>query len=178
MCLANLAHAQTPFMRHIETQRQGEGRIIVVQDDTISTIVNTRKAPTPNTTEKNTAPSKSKEVKLKVVEKKIVESPSANTAPSNYTNVRQRYKATGYRVQVFTGGNSRNDKIKAQQTAENIRKEFPELSVYPQFTSPRWICRVGDFRNAEDAQKYVRLIRNARLSNEARVVKCTVLLAN
>ena len=26
MCLANLAHAQTPFMRHIETQKQGEGR--------------------------------------------------------------------------------------------------------------------------------------------------------
>ena len=44
--------------------------------------------------------------------------------------------------------------------------------------SPRWICRVGDFKTHEEAEQYAAKIRAAHLSNEVRIVRCEVLLAH
>lgn len=90
---------------------------------------------------------------------------------------RVRYKAEGFRIQVYTGGNSRADKGKAQQLQQRCRQEFPELSAYVHFVSPHWVCRVGDFKDREEAQRYANQIRRKRLSYEARIVKSSVLLA-
>lgn len=67
--------------------------------------------------------------------------------------MRKSYKVTGYRVQVYAGGNSRNDRLKAEQTGNTLKMRFPEQPVYVHFYSPRWICRMGNFRNLSDAQK-------------------------
>ena len=67
--------------------------------------------------------------------------------------MRKSYKVTGYRVQVYAGGNSRNDRLKAEQTGNTLKMKFPEQPVYAHFYSPRWICRMGNFRNLSDAQK-------------------------
>ena len=67
--------------------------------------------------------------------------------------MRKSYKVTGYRVQVYAGGNSRNDRLKAEQTGNTLKMKFPEQPVYVHFYSPRWICRMGNFRNLSDAQK-------------------------
>ena len=40
--------------------------------------------------------------------------------------MRRSYKVTGYRVQIFAGGNSRNDRLKAEQTGNNIKMKFPD----------------------------------------------------
>lgn len=90
---------------------------------------------------------------------------------------RPRYKAQGYRIQVFTGGNDRAAKSAAQEMKSKVQRYFPELSVYIHFQSPRWVCRVGDFVSREEAQQYVRLIRKHRLSPEAAIVKSTILRA-
>ena len=60
---------------------------------------------------------------------------------------RARYKAQGYRIQVYT------------------------------FLSPRWVCRVGDFSSREEAVDYVRQLRRKRISAEVRVVSSTILRA-
>ena len=60
--------------------------------------------------------------------------------------MRRSYKVNGYRVQVFAGGNSRADKIKAQNAGNSVKQAFPSQPVYVHFYSPRWICRVGNFR--------------------------------
>ena len=73
--------------------------------------------------------------------------------------MRRSYKVNGYRVQVFAGGNSRRDKIKAQQAGNAVKMAFPEQPVYVHFYSPRWICRVGNFRSYEEASKVMRQIR-------------------
>lgn len=65
--------------------------------------------------------------------------------------MRRSYKVNGYRVQVFAGGNSRNDKIKAQQAGNAVKRAMPGQPVYVHFYSPRWICRVGNFRSYEEA---------------------------
>lgn len=65
--------------------------------------------------------------------------------------MRRSYKVNGYRVQVFAGGNSRNDKIKAQEAGNKVKAAFPEQPVYVHFYSPRWICRIGNFRTYQEA---------------------------
>ena len=65
--------------------------------------------------------------------------------------MRRSYKVNGYRVQVFAGGNSRNDKIKAQNAGNAVKQAFPSQPVYVHFYSPRWICRIGNFRTYEEA---------------------------
>ena len=61
------------------------------------------------------------------------------------------YKVNGYRVQVFAGGNSRNDRVKAQKAGSDVKMAYPDIPVYVHFYSPRWICRMGNFRTYEEA---------------------------
>ncbi len=69
------------------------------------------------------------------------------------------YKVNGYRVQAFAGGNQRKDRLKAEQTAAKIKANFPDEPVYTHFYSPRWICRVGNYRTLEEANEMLIAIR-------------------
>ncbi len=80
------------------------------------------------------------------------------------------YKVTGYRVQVFAGGNSRKDKQKAEQTGSQLRALFPLESVYVHFYSPRWICRVGNYRTYEEAHQMLQEVKKLGYSS-ATIVK-------
>ena len=73
--------------------------------------------------------------------------------------MRKSYKVTGYRVQVYAGGNSRNDRLKAEQTGNNIKMKFPDQPVYVHFYSPRWICRMGNFKSLAEAQKVLAKVK-------------------
>lgn len=68
-------------------------------------------------------------------------------------------KVTGYRVQAFAGGNTRADKMKAQQAGNDIKMQFPDQPIYVHFYSPRWICRVGNYRSLGEAQKMLRAVK-------------------
>lgn len=72
---------------------------------------------------------------------------------------RRSYKVNGYRVQVFAGGNSRADKLKAQKAGNDVKMAYPEQPVYVHFYSPRWICRVGNFRSYEEASTVLRHVQ-------------------
>ena len=187
------ASAQSKFTDYVKSQRTGDGRVVIIQTPEIDDVVNNilpqkKKSLTPTAT------------KTKLIEtpnhesgKKINESPrqgktnrmqnTENAGEHAYENdhifngTRQRYKTTGYRIQIFTGSNSHNDKMKAYSIGEACQRKFPMLSVYPRFINPRWVCRVGDFRTHEDAQQYARKIRAARVTTEVRIVRCEVLLA-
>ena len=102
--------------------------------------------------------------------------PESTEAGTRHYVSRQRRKAMGYRICIFTGGNSRADKEKAIQMGQKCRNLFGELAAYPSFVSPRWVTHVGDFRTREDAQKYVTRIRKAHISYEVRIVKSEVNL--
>ncbi len=68
-------------------------------------------------------------------------------------------KVTGYRVQAYAGGNTRKDRQQAEQIGNTIKVAMPDQPVYVHFYSPRWICRVGNFRSYSEAQKVLRQIR-------------------
>lgn len=69
------------------------------------------------------------------------------------------YKVNGYRVQVFAGGNSRVDRQKAENIGNKLKMEFPTEPIYVHFYSPRWICRMGNYRSYEEANKMLKQIQ-------------------
>ncbi len=73
--------------------------------------------------------------------------------------MRNSYKTTGYRIQAFSGGNSRADKEKANQIGNAIKMKYPDQPVYVHFYSPRWICRVGNFRSYNEAAQMLKGIK-------------------
>lgn len=73
--------------------------------------------------------------------------------------MRRSYKVNGYRVQVFAGGNSRADKQKAQQAGYAVKRAMPDQPVYVHFYSPRWICRVGNYRSYQEANRVLMQVK-------------------
>ena len=69
------------------------------------------------------------------------------------------YKVNGFRVQVFAGGNSRNDRLKAERIGNEIKTLFPAEPIYVHFYSPRWICRMGNYRTYEEASEVLRSVK-------------------
>ncbi len=69
------------------------------------------------------------------------------------------YKVNGYRVQAFAGSNTRADKQKAQRIGNAIKDIYPDEPVYVHFYSPRWICRIGNYRTYEEAHKMLLELR-------------------
>ena len=70
------------------------------------------------------------------------------------------YKVTGYRVQAFAGGNTRHDRQQAESIGSNIKMKFPDQPVYVHFYSPRWICRVGNYRSLGEANRMLKAIHD------------------
>ncbi|EFC74588.1 sporulation and cell division repeat protein [Segatella buccae D17] len=91
--------------------------------------------------------------------------------------MRGSYKVTGYRVQAYAGGNSRNDRQKAEQIGNAIKMKYPTQPVYVHFYSPRWICRVGNFRSYEEAARMLEQVR-AMGYKSAIVVKGKITVQN
>lgn len=80
-------------------------------------------------------------------------------------------KARGYRVQVYAGNGSRVARDEANEIAEKIKSEFPDIPVYTYFSSPRWLCRVGDYRSVEEADAVMRLLKNTGKFKEVSIVR-------
>ena len=68
-------------------------------------------------------------------------------------------KVSGYRIQAFAGGNTRADRVKAEQAGNKLKNTFPEQPVYVHFYSPRWICRMGNFTSYNEAARLLKQVR-------------------
>lgn len=90
--------------------------------------------------------------------------------------VRNAYKVNGYRVQIFAGGNTRKDRQKAEQIGNEIKSLFPTEPVYVHFYSPRWICRMGNYRTYEEAHAILTAVKEAGY-NQASIVKGKISVA-
>ena len=80
-------------------------------------------------------------------------------------------KARGYRVQVYAGNNSRIARQEANEVAELLKTEFPELPVYAFFQPPRWLYRVGDYRSIEEADASMRRLKATGKFKEVSIVR-------
>ena len=168
------------YLEHLQQKKQGLGVVSVHQSKDIDNLVNgaittTRPTPKPTTTttqpttttadEKNTKEESKEEPKERVALKpdmpKIDAEGSAEPEVDMSKKVmRNSYKVTGFRVQAFAGGNTREDKRKAEAARDKIKRAYPSEPVYVHFYSPRWICRVGNYRTQEEANRMLRNLRN------------------
>ena len=80
-------------------------------------------------------------------------------------------KAVGYRVMLYAGNNSRVSRSEAESVARQVKEMFPEAVVYVRFSSPRWLCQLGDFRNIEEADAWMRKINATGKFKEMSIVK-------
>lgn len=182
VCALN-ASAQT-YLDHLQTHEAGKGIVTVHESQEIDKLV--------NGTCPNVAPAKKSSSAAKTEKKDIVtektdsqkKAQSQSNEPLDITSVdsskkimRNGYKITGYRVQVFAGGNSRKDKQKAESISNNIKALFPGQPVYCHFYSPRWICRMGNFRTYQEAEEYLGKVRSLGY-NQASIVKGQITVTN
>lgn len=80
-------------------------------------------------------------------------------------------KARGYRIQVYAGNGSRVARNEAREIEQRIKMEFPEIPVYTFFQSPRWLCRVGDYRSVEEADAAMRQLKATGKFKEVSIVR-------
>lgn len=182
------AGAQT-FTQRIQKTVAGEGKVTIHQDKAIDNLVNgtaatttvaqpkqgasqtEKKQPaTRKTNNRETTPSTpAAQPAASASSTTDTTTPGIDTTDVAKTAVRT-YKVMGYRVQAFAGGNSRKDRQKAEQTGNQLRALFPNEQVYTHFYSPRWICRIGNFRTYEEAHQMLQEVKSLGYSS-ATIVK-------
>ena len=167
-----LAQSAPRFSEHLQEKRSGQGIVVLIQDEEIARLLDNVPEPP-----KQAAPSAKQESSGASPAARRVSKSSEHSSGTKYTGMRRRYKAQGFRIQVFSGTGNSTAKRQAKEMEKRVRSLFPELSVYCHFKSPRWICRVGDFPTREAAERYLQLILQKRVSPEASIVSDTVLLA-
>ena len=167
--------SQSSFTQRLQQSKSGEGKITVTQDKAIDELVNgpaVVTAPAKPKKENNTAtnqekekdkdkkpePKETKEPKVVVVEHH--DSTTIDAPEEIQKKIMKGVKVAGYRVQVFAGGNTRNDRLKAERIGSEIKGLFPGVPVYVHFYSPRWICRMGNYRTYEEAHAVLERVKN------------------
>jgi len=177
------ASAQSTFTQRLQEEKQGEGKVTITQDKAIDELVNgpqtavsnqttqsaqsTQSTQSPQqqkTTEQQQKPDSGNTQRPAVAEKEI-QSDSTTIDDGRKKVMRGGYKINGYRVQVYAGGNSREARIKAERIGKEINALFPGVPVYVHFYSPRWICRMGNYRTYEEAHQQLRAVKNLGYSS-------------
>ena len=165
-------NAQVNYTDKLRQNVPGSGKVIIEQSADIERVVNNISSV------KSVLPVPEKEVAVEETKTETTHQPvRVQTGNHNYV-ARSRHKAAGYRICIFMGGNSRQDKVRAMQIGDKCRSQFGELAVYTRFIAPRWVTHVGDFRTRNEAQKYVELIRKANFTYIVRIVRSEVNLPN
>lgn len=186
------ANAQT-FLDQLQKSASGQGKVTIHQTATISELVN-GKAQKPKVTSQpstqNHGAVADKEPSKPIQEKPKTEKPKTETATSGSStstsipleDTRKKvpsksYKVTGYRVQVYAGGNTRADRQKAEKIGNALKSYYPSEPIYVHFYSPRWICRMGNYRSYEEAHKMLQEVKGLGYK-QATIVrgKITVML--
>jgi hypothetical protein len=85
----------------------------------------------------------------------------------------QKGKIPGYRVQIFMQSGT-----EARERANAVKYEFnykyPDYDAYPDYLSPYFVIRVGDFRTKTEAQIFKKKIES-NFSNSY-IVECSINL--
>jgi len=110
-------------------------------------------------------------------EKNSEETEETPAASDNHKKMmRGGRKITGYRVQAFAGGNKRSDREAAERAGKKIKNMYPDEAIFVHFYSPRWICRVGNYRTMEEARQMLRKVKKLGFS-QACIIKAKITVA-
>lgn len=151
------------FLDTLRKTEAGKGQVTVSQSVDIDVLVNGKK---PVETSNAAATASTKNEANKPEAPKTVATPSIGdnadidvTVDTRKKVMRNSYKVNGFRIQAFSGGNSRVDRQKAEQIGANLKRVFPNQPIYVHFYSPSWKCRMGNFRDQAEAQKVLKQVK-------------------
>lgn len=163
--------AQQNFTHYLTRSKAGEGVVILHQDAEIEALVN-------GTSSHSPAAPASRQHEATPAHSHVTDSlsPATNPAQVGTPAFGRRMRATGYRIQVYAGGNNRQSKSEAYRMADLVRSTFSEANVYTSFISPRWTCRVGDFKTREEAAEMLQRMRETQKFREAAIVKSQIIV--
>ena len=150
------------FTEVLRTKNNRGGVVVVQHSAVIDSLVNGLKVATP-IKKKEATPV----VRTQVTDTTTLDS-LQKLEPKGYVDKQ------GYRIQIYSGANSRESKSAAMNMRAKSLKLFPEMKAYCNFVSPRWIVRIGDFTNREQAMEQLKKVRESELSKEVRLVRCKV----
>ncbi len=161
------ADAQT-FTQRIQSGTTGQATVTLHQSAEIDRLVNSATLTT--TSHSATAGTTTQRPAANNQQPTANSEQETGTVDMSKKVLRNGVKVNGYRVQAFAGGNSRKDRQKAEQIGNNIKAHYGNVPVYVHFYSPRWICRVGNYRTYEEAHQMLQNLRNLGY-NQASIVK-------
>ncbi len=122
------------------------------------------------TPQPSTDPSSTPRTKLvkKLVKKPHTPTPEELAGESQMVTKRLMHsfrKVRGFRVQVYSGGNTRVAHQEADKAGQKTKMLFPDLPVYVHFYTPRWMCLVGNFTNYRLARRVALKMRQEGYPN-------------
>ena len=172
--------AQT-YTQRLQKKTAGQGTVTIHHSKAIDDLVNgpnVNTAPAaPKKVEQTQAPAATTTHKTETVKDntKTVhpqqENVSLQTTDTTSTAKKVNKKMVMvYRVHAYAGGNSRKDRRTAEQIGNQLRTLFPQESVYVHFYTPRWICRMGNYRTYEEAHHALQEVKKMGY-NAATIVK-------
>lgn len=164
LLFATAGTAQEKYTDYLQHQKAGKGQVVLHQSARITDLVNGIFAFAQTSSTKKTAPSQTETAQ---------QTAQDVTLPGS-AQQGQRMRANGYRIQVYSGANSRAAKTEANMMGQRVKSLFMELPVYTHFISPHWICRVGDFRTYEEANEMFQKLKETGRFREAVIVKSKV----
>ncbi len=180
------ADAQT-FTQRLQQPVAGKATVTIHQSADIDQLVNSEQLTVRSsaaTTEPSTAktptatdPTTKANVTPKTEQSNTDEVEASDMPVDNTKKIMVGYKISGYRVQAYAGGNSRKDRLEAERIGDKIKASYPEEPVYVHFYSPRWICRIGNYRTYEEAHQMLVSLRKLGFT-QATIVKGKITVSN
>jgi hypothetical protein len=176
-------YAQSSIFKSLERNVPGEGKVTIHQDESITNLigahhtvaakVDDNNSSVPKSSPKSSTPSSNegKTVKIESGSQAVILDLDDEEEVVKKTAPKKVIKVTGYRVQVYAGNNTRTAKMEAQKVAYQVSDYFPDVPVYTFFFTPRWLCRVGDFRSMEEAYSMLRKLKATHVFHEVSIVK-------
>ena len=191
ICSLSIQAQNQKFLDGLRANESGKGTVTVTQSPAIDVLVNgnpqqpannggVTQHPTPNTQyatpiipQENNRPDATQHTGTDIAHNGSESIPGDDASVDTRKKVmRNSYKTTGFRIQVFSGGNSRVDKQKAEKAGTDMKRYFPSEPVYVHFYSPSWKCRMGNYRTQEEARAVLAQVK--KYYPQACLVKGTI----
>lgn len=165
-----LAGAQT-FLDRLQTSTAAQGSVSVTQSQTISDLVNWAKVEEGFSNSSSAVKPSASGVQAADKDSSADRNADSTSLDPNRKKVMGKgQKVDGYRIQAYAGGNTKADQKKADEIGEKIKQAFPDEPIYVHFYSPRWTCRVGNYRTYEEANTMLEAIKELGIS-QATILK-------
>ena len=189
ICCLGIQAQNQKFLDGLRANEIGKGTVTVTQSPAIDVLVNGNPQPSANNVapqqpapgtqyaiptipQENNRPDATQHTGTDIANNNS-ETPGEDAAVDTRKKVmRNSYKTTGFRIQVFSGGNSRTDRQKAEKAGTDMKRYFPTEPVYVHFYSPSWKCRMGNYRTQEEARAVLAQVK--KYYPQACLVKGTI----